>query len=603
MGKNTMTKTENKIVIKKILKYISKYIWMLVLSIVLALASSLLALYLPVLVGRCIDKILEIEQVKSYMDMPETHFMLISQLKQLLVTFGIIVLISAVCQWLMNVCNNHMTYGIVRDIRHDAFEKIQKLPLSYLDVHSHGDIVSRVIADVDTFADGLLMGFTQFFTGIVTIVGTLVFMITVNVPITIMVVVLTPLSLFVASFIASRTHNLFVAQSETKGRQTSLIDEMVGGVKVVKAFGREDEVIEEFKDLNEELRKVSLKSVFYSSLTNPCTRFINNIIYAVVAFFGGYLVISGQSIGSALTVGGLTCLLSYANQYTKPFNEISGVVTELQNALACAGRIFEIIEEDAEVPDKEPVKVLGSVEGNVEIKDVDFSYVKDKPLIEDFNLSVKKGMRVAIVGPTGCGKTTFINLLMRFYDIDDGVITVEGENIEDVTRHSLRENYGMVLQETWLSHGTIRDNICMGKEDATDEEIVAAARACHADSFIRRLPNGYDTYIGDDLGGLSEGQKQLLCIARVMLLLPPMLILDEATSSIDTRTEMKIQSAFARMMEGRTSFVVAHRLSTIRTADIILVMKDGKIIESGSHSELMSKQGFYSNLYNSQFKR
>lgn len=607
MAKNTMTRTENKIVIQKILKYISRYIWMLVLSIILAFTSAVLALYLPVLVGKCIDKIVDIELIRSLTDMPTLSSEKVSQfgseLMQLLIRFGIIVLISAVCQWLMNVCNNHMTYGIVRDIRHDAFEKIQKLPLSYLDVHSHGDIVSRVIADVDTFADGLLMGFTQFFTGIVTIVGTLVFMITVNIPITIMVVVLTPLSLFVASFIASKTHNLFVAQSETKGRQTSLIDEMVGGVKVVKAFGREDEVIEEFNELNEELRKVSLKSVFYSSLTNPCTRFINNIIYAAVALFGGYLVISGRGAGAALTVGGLTCLLSYANQYTKPFNEISGVVTELQNALACAGRIFEIIEEEAEVPDKNPAKALGSVEGNVEIKDVDFSYVKDKPLIEDFNLSVKKGMRVAIVGPTGCGKTTFINLLMRFYDIDDGVITVDGENIQDVTRHSLRENFGMVLQETWLSHGTIRDNICMGKEDATDEEIVAAAKACHADSFIRRLPNGYDTYIGDDLGGLSEGQKQLLCIARVMLLLPPMLILDEATSSIDTRTEMKIQSAFARMMEGRTSFVVAHRLSTIRTADIILVMKDGKIIESGSHSELMSKQGFYSNLYNSQFKR
>jgi len=580
--------TDNKVIIGKILKYIAKYNWMLILSIMFAFVSSLLALYMPVLIGQCIDMI-----------GPDID---LDMLFDKITVLGVIVLVTAVCQWLMNVCNNHMTYGIIKDIRSDAFSKIQRLPLSYLDTHSHGDIVSRVISDVDTFADGLLMGFTQFFTGIVTIVGTLIFMITVNVQITIMVVILTPLSLFVATFIAKRTHNLFVAQSETKGRQTSLIDEMVGNVKVVKAFGRESKVVDEFDSLNEELRKISLKSVFYSSTTNPSTRFINNIIYAAVALVGGYLVIKGE-VGTGLTVGGLTCLLSYANQYTKPFNEISGVVTELQNAIACAARIFEIIEIPSEVPDSSDAKVLGEVTGRVNIENVSFSYTKDKPLIENFNLKVEKGMRVAIVGPTGCGKTTFINLLMRFYDIDGGLITVEDNDIMKITRHSLRENYGMVLQETWLSHGTIRDNICMGKPDATEEEIVAAAKACHADSFIRRLPNGYDTYIGDDLGGLSEGQKQLLCIARVMLLLPPMLILDEATSSIDTRTEMKIQSAFARMMEGRTSFVVAHRLSTIRTADVILVMKDGKIIESGSHTELMNQKGFYSELYTSQFRR
>lgn len=589
MAKSKISLSDNKIVIKKVIKYISKYTWMLVLSIVFAFISSVLALYMPVVIGNCIDMIgpdINLRELYNKLDL-----------------LGGIVLIAALCQWLMNVCNNHMTYGIIRDIRQDAFGRIQRLPLSYLDIHSHGDIVSRVIADVDTFADGLLMGFTQFFTGIVTIIGTLIFMVMVNVQISIMIVVLTPLSLFVASFIARKTHNLFVAQSETKGRQTSLIDEMVGNVKVVKAFGQEERVIDDFEQLNEDLRSISLKSVFYSSTTNPCTRFINNLIYAAVALFGGLLVIRGDATGAGLTVGGLTCLLSYANQYTKPFNEISGVVTELQNALACAGRIFEIIEEECEVPDKEDAVVLDNVSGKVSIKDVAFSYDKSKKLIENFNLEVDKGMRIAIVGPTGCGKTTFINLLMRFYDIDGGVITVEGNDIRDITRHSLRENYGMVLQETWLSHGTIRDNIAMGKPEATDEEIVAAAKACHADSFIKRMPNGYDTYIGDDMGGLSEGQKQLICIARVMLLLPPMLILDEATSSIDTRTEMKIQSAFARMMEGRTSFVVAHRLSTIKTADIILVMRDGKIIESGSHNELMIKQGFYSQLYNSQFRR
>ena len=489
-----------------------------------------------------------------------------------------------------------MTYNIVRDIRRDAFLNIEKMPLSYIDSHSHGDMVSRIIADVDTFSEGLLMGFTQLFTGIATIAGTLIFMLTIDVKISCIVVLITPLSLFVASFITKKTYSMFQLQTSTRGEQTSLIDEIVGNEKVVQAFNHEDEALEQFDEINDRLQKCSLRATFFSSLTNPCTRFVNSLVYAGVGIFGAMSALTG-----GITVGQLSCFLSYANQYTKPFNEISGVITELQNALACAARIFELIEEKKEIPDASDAVILEDADGCVDIEDVYFSYVPDKKLIEDFNLHVKPGQRVAIVGPTGCGKTTIINLLMRFYDVNSGTIKVSGHDIRKITRESLRDNYGMVLQETWLKKGTIRDNIIMGKPDATDEEIIAAAKASHAHSFIRRLPKGYDTEIGEDGGSLSQGQKQLLCITRVMLCLPPMLILDEATSSIDTRTEIKIQKAFLTMMQGRTSFIVAHRLSTIREADIILVMKDGKIIEQGNHESLLAANGFYANLYNSQF--
>ena len=572
--------------LKKVLHYMKHYIPLLVLSMILATVSVALTLYFPILTGRAIDLIL----AKGRVDFDG----IIALAKQ-----GVIVIaITAAAQWIMNMCNNRMTYNIVRDIRKDAFDKMEKLPFSYIDSHSHGDMVSRIIADVDTFADGLLMGFTQLFTSLATIVGTLLFMISINIKITFVVVILTPISLFVASFIAKKTYSMFQLQSKTRGEQTALIEEMIGNQKVVQAFNHEDEALEEFDEINNRLQKYSLRATFFSSLVNPSTRFVNSLVYAAVGITGALAVILK---GGAFTVGNLSCFLSYANQYTKPFNEISGVVAELQNALACAARIFELIEEPAEVADDADAYVLKEADGTVDIEDVYFSYVPDQHLIEDFNLHVKPGQRIAIVGPTGCGKTTLINLLMRFYDTNSGRIKVSGHDIMHMTRQSLRTNYGMVLQETWLKKGTIRDNICMGKPDATDEEMIAAAKASHAHSFIKRLPHGYDTLISEDGGNLSQGQKQLLCITRVMLCLPPMLILDEATSSIDTRTEIRIQKAFLTMMQGRTSFIVAHRLSTIREADVILVMKDGKIIEQGNHETLLAKNGFYANLYNSQF--
>ena len=572
--------------LKKVLHYMKHYIPLLVLSVILATVSVALTLYFPILTGRAIDLIL----AKGRVDFAG----IIALAKQ-----GVIVIaITAAAQWIMNMCNNRMTYNIVRDIRKDAFDKIEKLPFSYIDGHSHGDMVSRITADVDTFADGLLMGFTQLFTGLATIIGTLLFMISINIKITLVVVILTPISLFVASFIAKKTYSMFQLQSKTRGEQTALIEEMIGNQKVVQAFNHEDEALEEFDEINNRLQKYSLRATFFSSLVNPSTRFVNSLVYAAVGITGALAVILK---GGAFTVGNLSCFLSYANQYTKPFNEISGVVTELQNALACAARIFELIEEPAEVADDADAYVLKEADGTVDIEDVYFSYVPDQHLIEDFNLHVKPGQRIAIVGPTGCGKTTLINLLMRFYDTNSGRIKVSGHDIMHMTRQSLRANYGMVLQETWLKKGTIRDNICMGKPDATEEEMIAAAKASHAHSFIKRLPHGYDTLISEDGGNLSQGQKQLLCITRVMLCLPPMLILDEATSSIDTRTEIRIQKAFLTMMQGRTSFIVAHRLSTIREADVILVMKDGKIIEQGNHETLLAQNGFYANLYNSQF--
>ena len=545
-----------------------------------------LTLYLPILIGQAVDRIVG----KGDVDFAGIFVIL----RKMAVIIGL----TAVAQWVMNACNNKITYNVIRDIRTEAFEKIEKLPLKYLDAHSYGEIVSRVIADVDQFADGLLMGFTQFFTGIVTIFGTLIFMLTISVRITVAVVVITPVSLFVASFIAKKTFSMFKLQSETRGEQTAFIEEMVGNQKVVQAFSHEDEALEKFDEINERLQKYSLRAIFFSSITNPSTRFVNSLVYATVGVVGAFTAIAG-----GISVGQLSSLLSYANQYTKPFNEISGVITELQNALACAGRVIELIEEDAEVPDAEDAVDLEHANGKVELSHVYFSYVPEQKLIEDFNLSVKPGQRVAIVGPTGCGKTTLINLLMRFYDVNSGTIKVSDIPLQQLTRKSLRDNYGMVLQETWLRSGSIRDNIAMGKPDATDEEIIAAAKASHAHGFIKRLPEGYDTVIAEDGGNLSQGQKQLLCIARVMLCLPPMLILDEATSSIDTRTEIKIQNAFAKMMQGRTSFIVAHRLSTIREADIILVMKDGSIIEQGNHEELLEKNGFYAKLYNSQFAK
>lgn len=568
----------------KVLNYIRKYWFLVGLSLVLAAVTVALTLYVPILTGDAVDLLLG----KGSVDFAGVF--------DILIKIGIAVLVTALSQWIMNTCNNHITYHVVKDIREDAFHRLEELPLKYLDAHAYGDIVSRVVADVDTFADGLLMGFTQLFTGVLTIFGTLIFMMVTNVPIALVVVCITPVSFLVAKFIATRTFSMFKLQSETRGEQTALIEEMIGNQKVVKTFSREEAVKEQFREINGRLEKCSLKAIFFSSLTNPCTRFVNSLVYAGVGIFGAFVAIRG-----GISVGRLSCFLSYANQYTKPFNEISGVVTELQNALACAARIFELIDEQPQIPDGENAKELRSARGNVKLENVYFSYVPDKKLIENFNLEVKPGQRVAIVGPTGCGKTTLINLLMRFYEVNDGKICVDGTDIRELTRGSLRTSYGMVLQETWLRAGTIRDNIRMGKPEATEEEVIAAAKSAHAHSFIKRMPKGYDTVITEDGGSLSQGQKQLLCIARVMLCLPPMLILDEATSSIDTRTELKIQNAFATMMEGRTSFIVAHRLSTIQEADIILVMKDGNIIEQGSHESLLAKGGFYANLYNSQF--
>ena len=572
----------NKSTFSKLLERIKPYSFFVVLSMLLALFSVILTLVIPLKIGQAIDCIGD-----------KTNWGKIIPVFTQVIILSIIVMIL---QWVMNLINNKITYYVVRDLRNDAIQKIETLPLSYIDSHSQGDIVSRIIADADQFADGLLMGFTQAFSGVVTIIGTLIFMIRMSISITLVVVLLTPLSLFVASFISKKTFNMFKLQSETRGEQTAFIDEMISNEKVVKAFSREEQTIEKFASMNEDLKNASLKAIFFSSLTNPMTRFVYNVIYAFVALFGAIGVISGN-----MSIGILTCMLSYVNQYTKPFNEITGVITELQNAFACIERIFELLNEKSEPLDKFDAVCLDDLEGNIEIKDVFFSYNKEKKLIEDFNLSVKKGQKVAIVGPTGAGKSTIINLLMRYYDTDKGIISVDGYDIKDIQRESLRSNYGMVLQETWLRNGTIRDNICLGKPDASEEEILRAAKSSHAHSFIRRLENGYDTIISDDGGSLSQGQKQLLCIARIMLLLPPMLILDEATSSIDTRTEKKIQSAFNMLMEGKTSFIIAHRLSTIKNADTILVMKDGHIIESGNHESLIEKEGFYYNLYNSQY--
>lgn len=579
-----MQKKNNKETMKRVLKYIRKYTPALVLSLLLAGLTVLLTLYIPILTGNAVDLIIG----KGQVDM--------AGIFAIMKKIAIAMIITAVGQWIMNTCNNYITYHVIRDIRTDAFAKLEILSLKYLDAHAYGDIVSRVIADVDTFADGLLMGFTQLFTGVLTILCTLGFMLVTNVPITLVVVCITPVSFLVAKFIATKTYSMFKEQSETRGEQTSLIEEMIDNQKIVNTFSRGEAVKSKFGEINGRLQKCSLKAIFFSSITNPATRFVNSLVYAGVGVFGALVAIKG-----GISVGRLSCFLSYANQYTKPFNEISGVVTELQNAFVCAGRIFELIDEEPQVPDAADARVLEEAQGNVDLKNVYFQYVPEKKLIQNFNLQVKPGQRVAIVGPTGCGKTTVINLLMRFYDVNSGSIKVDGTDIRDITRGSLRTNYGMVLQETWLRSGTIRDNICMGKPDATEEEIIRAAKASHAHGFIKRLPKGYDTVITEDGGSLSQGQKQLLCITRVMLCLPPMLILDEATSSIDTRTEIKIQNAFATMMEGRTSFIVAHRLSTIQSADVILVMKDGNIIEQGNHETLLAQGGFYANLYNSQF--
>ncbi|MCQ2506805.1 MAG: ABC transporter ATP-binding protein/permease [Lachnospiraceae bacterium] len=588
--KNIDQKTKNRInqkaTIKKILDYIKKYRLLVLFSLVLAALIVALTLYVPVMIGNAVDLILG----KGNVDF--------DALFKILYKIAAAVIVTAIAQWVMNTTNNYITYHVIQDIREAAFKKIQILDLKYIDSKSYGDIVSRMIADVDTFADGLLMGFTQLFTGILTIGGTLIFMLITNVPIALVVVCITPISILVARFIATKTYSMFQEQSKTRGEETALIEEMVGNQKVVKMFAREKAVTEEFREINNRLGKCSLKAIFYSSTTNPATRFVNSLVYAGVGIFGAFLAIRG-----GITVGRLSCFLSYANQYTKPFNEISGVITELQNAIACAARIFELIEQEPQLPEKENAFVLSNAKGNVVLNDVSFSYTPEQKLIENFNLSVKPGQRVAIVGPTGCGKTTVINLLMRFYDVKKGGISIDGTDIRDMTRGSLRTSYGMVLQETWLRSGTILDNLRMGKPDASREEVIEAAKQSHAHSFIKRLPNGYDTVINEDGGSLSQGQKQLLCIARVMLCLPPMLILDEATSSIDTRTEIQIQKAFAKMMKGRTSFIVAHRLSTIKEADVILVMKDGNIIEQGTHEELLGMGGFYCNLYNSQFAK
>lgn len=572
--------------IRKVLAYISQYRFLVFLSLVFAAVTVFATLYFPILTGDAVDLIIE----KGLVDF--------DGILAVIQKASVLIAVTAAAQWLMNVINNRITYQVIRDIREEAFQKLEILPLKYLDAHATGEIVSRVIADVDQFADGLLMGFTQLFTGLLTIAGTLCFMVSINFKITAVVVVVTPVSLLVAAFIAKSTYQMFQQQSQSRGAQTALIDEMIGSQKVVQAFGREKEVLGQFDAINKDLEKYSLRAIFFSSITNPATRFVNSLVYTGVAVFGALAV-----IGGGLSVGQLSCFLSYANQYTKPFNEISGVVAELQNALACAARIFELTEEEPQVPDREDARELEHADGSVDLEHVSFSYVPDQKLIEDFNLKVRPSQRIAIVGPTGCGKTTMINLLMRFYDTNAGVIRVNGMNIKDITRKSLRSSYGMVLQETWLRSGTIRENLCMGRPDASEEEMIEAAKAAHAHSFIKRLPAGYDTYITEDGGNLSQGQKQLLCIARVMLCLPPMLILDEATSSIDTRTEMRIQKAFAAMMKGRTSFIVAHRLSTIESADVILVMKGGKIIEQGSHKQLLKKNGFYATLYNSQFAK
>ena len=579
-----MSKPSKKGVFSKIMRYIGRYKYLLALSVLFAAVSAVLTLLVPVLIGDAIDLIVS----KGNVDF--------AGIGSILLKIGVVISVTAILQWLMNIFNNRITFNVVRDIRNEAFKRTQILPLSYIDTHPHGETVSRIIADVDQFADGLLMGLTQLFTGVITILGTLVFMLLIDVRITLVVVLLTPLSMLVAKFITTRTYSMFQKQSEIRGEQTAFIEEMVGNQKVVKAFSHEDENLEKFGKTNDQLEKCTLKATFFSSLTNPGTRFVNSLVYAGVALVGALLAANG-----AITVGALTCFLSYANQYAKPFNEISGVITEFNNALVCANRVFELIEQQPEIPDDVNATELNDVCGNVDLDSVYFSYTPEQKLIENLNLSVKPGMRVAIVGPTGCGKTTLINLLMRFYDVTSGEISVDGKPILTLTRKSLRKNYGMVLQETWLCEGTVRDNIAFGKPDATDEEIVAAAKAAHAHSFIKRLENGYNTILGEDGGNLSQGQKQLLCIARVMLCLPPMLILDEATSSIDTRTEQRIQKAFSTMMEGRTSFIVAHRLSTIMEADIILVMKDGNIIEQGSHDELIEKNGFYAKMYESQF--
>ena len=577
---------ENSSTLKKVLGRIARYRLNAVLSILLSAVYVGLSLYVPILAGRAIDNIIAPGSVDYAQIMLE------------LTKIAVVAAIAALAQWLMNIINNSMTYSVVKDMRTEAFNRLMKLPLSYIDAHPYGETVSRIIADVDQFADGLLLGFSQLFTGILTIIGTLIFMLSVNAPITLAVVILTPLSLFVARFIARRTHSMFARQGEDRAEQTAFVEEMIGNQKVVQAFAHEQANEERFDEINKCLSESSLQAIFYSSITNPATRFINSLVYAAVGLTGAFAAVAGS-----ITVGGLSAFLSYANQYTKPFNEISGVITEFQNALVCAERIFALIEEPTEEPDAADARVLDHAEGIVQANAVAFSYVADRPLIKCLDLDVKSGERVAIVGPTGCGKTTLINLLMRFYDVNAGSISVDGTDIRNITRHSLRRNYGMVLQETWLKEGTIRDNIVMGKPDATEEEIIAAAKAAHSHGFITRLPNGYDTVIGEDGGSLSQGQKQLLCITRVMLCLPPMLILDEATSSIDTRTEQHIQHAFAQLMQGRTSFIVAHRLSTIKNADMILVMKDGDIIEKGKHDELVARGGFYAALYNSQFAR
>lgn len=578
-------RSEQSETLKKVLRYLKRYWFFLALSFGLAAITVASTLYIPLLTGDAVDCVIG----KGQVDFTG----IFAVLKRMAMVIGV----TAVAQWGMNICNNKMTYQIVRDIRNEVFAKLEILPLKYLDGHPSGEVVSRIIADVDQFADGLLMGFTQLFTGVLTIVGTIGFMLSVNVGITLVVLLITPVSMIVASFIAKKTFTMFRLQSEARGEQTALIDEMIGNQKVVQAFGHEKDAMEQFGEINERLRKYSLRAIFFSSITNPSTRFVNSLVYTGVGVTGALAAISGR-----MTVGQLTAFLNYANQYTKPFNEISGVVTELQNAIACAGRVFELIEEEPQVPEPADATALTDVEGRVDLEHVAFSYRPDQKLIEDLNLAVKPGERVAIVGPTGCGKTTVINLLMRFYDVDAGSISVEGDDIRQVTRKSLRSSYGMVLQDTWLRSETVRENILIGKPDATEEEMIEAAKNSHAHSFIKRLPKGYDTVIGEDGGGLSQGQKQLLCITRLMLCRPPMLILDEATSSIDTRTEMKIQNAFARLMEGHTSFIVAHRLSTIREADVILVMKDGHIIEQGNHESLLAKKGFYAKLYNSQFK-